>query len=71
MKHIDFIHKIPGLINHKTWGIQYLETDTNSSGVKACYRSDDYQASFGTYGKNWQDVYDSLSEHLKESDLLN
>lgn len=70
MKHKAFVSKIPGLINHKTWGIQYLETGTYSGGVRACYRGDDCLASFGTYGKNWQEVYDSLSEHLKASELL-
>lgn len=32
MKHKAFVSKIPGLINHKTWGIQYLETGTYSGG---------------------------------------
>ena len=65
-----FERLIPGLIRHRTWGFQYLETKKYTKGVMACYRGDNKLASFGTYGKDWQEVFDQLHNALKESSLV-
>ena len=65
----EFKRSLPGLIDHINWGIQYLETKQVGKGVMACYRGIDNLSSFGTYGANWQEVFEKLQAALKESTL--
>ena len=70
MTQYEFIRKTPDLIKHKCHGMQYLETTRYRGGVMACYRGDNKLASFGTYGKSWQEVFDRLSKLIQESSLV-
>lgn len=72
MKRIDFLSKIPGIINHKTWGYGELEIIVDKKDKKGvCYRHPDNTASFGTYGSLWVNVYEKLSKHLISEGYMN
>lgn len=61
----EFLSKVPDIIDHKVWGYAELEIVVDSKEQKGvCYRLKDKTASCGTYGSTWNDVFESLNEHL-------
>jgi hypothetical protein len=66
----EFKNKVPDFIEHFNWGIQYLETHSHTNNKMACYRGVNNLSSFGTYGNNWQEIFDKLTTALNESPLL-
>ena len=68
MTKTDFILSVPNIIEHKSWGYGELEFITDKKNEKGvCYRHRDKTASFGTYGKDWTEVYSALIKTLKEA----
>jgi hypothetical protein len=67
----DFKSKTPYLIEHPNHGIGEREIIINKPNEKGvCYRYKNNSASFGTYGKTWQDVFDSLFPFLEKEGFI-
>jgi hypothetical protein len=65
MTRLEIQSKLPFTINHRTWGHAELEIIVDNNELKGlCYRHPDKKASFGTYGKDWDEVYSDLNEYL-------
>lgn len=68
MTKTEFLLQIPGVIEHQAWGYGELEiVSDNEQDKGVCYRHPhSNSASYGTYGRTWKEVYDSLHKHLIE-----
>ena len=62
MNKLEFRKKVPGLIRHLSWGIQYLEVNEGGDRVFACYRGEDNLASFGCYAESWSDLLNKMQK---------
>ena len=69
----EFINLIPSAIDHKSWGFSDLEIIYDTKDNKgACYRNNENLASYGSYGKSWEEVYLKMRKllidngHVKE-----
>jgi hypothetical protein len=68
----DFKSKIPYIIEHPSHGTGEREIICNEPNEKGvCYRHRDKTSSFGTYGKSWQEVYNSLYPFLQKEGYIN
>jgi hypothetical protein len=71
MTKMEFILSVPDIIEHKSWGygeLEFITDDVHEKGV--CYRHRDNTASFGTYGKDWAEVYTALTQTLKQAGCI-
>lgn len=67
MTKAEFLKNVPDIIEHKEWGCGELEIITDSTFRKGvCYRHQDKNASFGTFGSNWLEVYEQLTSALSK-----
>lgn len=67
----EFLRSVPDIIDHKTWGYAELEIVADSKENKGvCYRHRDNTASGGTYGANWFEVYQKLTDYLKKEGYM-
>ena len=66
MTTIDFICNLPGIIiqNDKEAFLEIVYDTKNQKGI--CYRYADNTTSYGTYGKNWEEVLAKLKIKLKK-----
>jgi len=68
----DFLHRVPGIIEHHSQGFAKIEITANSKENKGvCYRHQDNTSSGGTYGRNWLEVYEKLTKYLIKEGLTN
>ncbi len=52
----EFSSSIPSTIDHKSWGFSELEIIYDTKINKgACYRNKENLASYGSYGKSWEE----------------
>lgn len=70
----EFSSSIPSTIEHKSWGFSELEIIYDTKINKgASYRNKENLASYGSYGKSWEEVYLKMRKllidngHVKES----
>jgi hypothetical protein len=64
-----FSLQIPDIIHHKSWGYGELEIIVDKVAEKGvCYRHKDGTASFGTFGKDWLEVYIQLTKRLEQAE---
>lgn len=69
MTQLEFYSKIPGIIKHPSHGELYLyiNYDKKDNEIIVGYKDIDYKNnSYGTIGKTYQEVYDSLYPFLVE-----
>ncbi len=71
MEKIEFLNKIPDIINHKSSGYGELEI-RDEKNIQKCvyYKHKDDLTSYGTYGDTWQDVFDKLSKQLIKDGII-
>ena len=63
----EFISKVPGSIEHKLYGHGKLIILSDVDGIKgAWYRHENLVLTGKSFGQNWDDVYNKLSQYLKE-----
>jgi hypothetical protein len=71
MTKYEFILSVPDIIEHKSSGygeLEFIIDKKNEKGV--CYRHRNKTASFGTYGKDWKEVYEALIISLREAEVF-
>lgn len=72
MTKADFFSKIPSWINHPSWGYGDIEIVVDNKETKGvCYRHESKQASYGTYGITWLEVFEKLSKRLIDEGQMN
>lgn len=67
MTKYDFERKTPGLIRHKSHGVQYLEIRENKDSLKAFYVGENNITSFSTYASSWEDLFQKMSSTLSDN----
>jgi hypothetical protein len=66
MTKLEFLTKVPGIINHEAHGHGELEIVVDSLQKKGvCYRHKDNTASCGTYAASFAELFDKFSGRLK------
>lgn len=68
MTKVEFLSKVPDIINHSAHGYGVLEILSDTQGEKGiCYRHKDKVASGGNYASTWEELYIKVIKYLKES----
>ena len=66
----EFKNELPYDIEHYTWGYAKLEIIADTKETKgACYRGNDKTASYGCYGKDWNEVYVKMRENINQNNI--
>ncbi len=71
MTRVEFKQNVPGLIRHKSHGVQYLEIREGSESLSAFYAGDDNVTSFSVYAQSWDQLHQKMKNVIKNSmDIL-
>lgn len=72
MTRIEFLEKVPDIINHKAHGYGELEVICDTKFKKwVCYRHKNGTASGGNHASTWDLLYEKVMEYLKNSGYIN
>lgn len=64
----EFLDKIPGIIDHKTWGLCFPKAWIDDDFCCVGYKNQEGVSSFGQVGKSWDVVYEKLIKAIAESE---
>jgi hypothetical protein len=71
MTRLEFLTKVPGIIDHNAHGYGELEIVVDKPQKKGvCYRHKDNTASCGTYAPSFEELFDKFSDRLKNQGYL-